>query len=298
MYDYQYEFSETRKVLSEFFKTPPSPSENRVPPQSAEDDTFFDLNYTLRKRSQGEERDDLADEEEARVRHQRDLLDVIPELGSDNGHCGGAQTEQQLSGGIDEYAPDESRQPHSRSGFMSYNGLAAATLMSNGGGTDTGYATLNSPEVSVRSASNQMTAVACSRPSQSLSTEIRQKPPVSSLSQLPVRHVAPFDVGSAAAGNPVCSRNFTLSPETTDCDSGDLESELSGNEGSYHSSGPRALTAMPVLEDGLSSGNVSEEEDHDRQQSIFSRFECEVLLCRSVYTKRYNDITQITVQWV
>ena len=46
------------------------------------------------------------------------------------------------------------------------------------------------------------------------------------------------------------SRNFTLSPETTDCDSADLESELSVpsvGEGSYHSSGPRHTT-MPILE--------------------------------------------------
>ena len=46
------------------------------------------------------------------------------------------------------------------------------------------------------------------------------------------------------------SRNFTLSPETTDCDSADLESELSvpsAGEGSYHSSGPRHTT-MPILE--------------------------------------------------
>ena len=54
------------------------------------------------------------------------------------------------------------------------------------------------------------------------------------------------------------SRNFTLSPETTDCDSADLESEVSLNEGSYHSSGPKFHTAMPILEDGLSSGHASD----------------------------------------
>ena len=46
------------------------------------------------------------------------------------------------------------------------------------------------------------------------------------------------------------SRNFTLSPETTDCDSADLESELSvpsAGEGSFHSSGPKH-TSMPILE--------------------------------------------------
>ncbi len=66
---------------------------------------------------------------------------------------------------------------------------------------------------------------------------------------------------AAAAAAVVDSRNFTLSPETTDCDSADLESEVSLNEGSYHSSGPRMHTAMPVLEDGLSSGHASDLEE-------------------------------------
>jgi len=60
------------------------------------------------------------------------------------------------------------------------------------------------------------------------------------------------------------SRNFTLSPETTDCDSADLESELSlpsAGEGSFHSSGPRIHTSMPILEDGLSSGHASDLEE-------------------------------------
>ena len=43
---------------------------------------------------------------------------------------------------------------------------------------------------------------------------------------------------------------FAALPQTTDCDSADLESELSvpsAGEGSYHSSGPRHTT-MPILE--------------------------------------------------
>lgn len=59
------------------------------------------------------------------------------------------------------------------------------------------------------------------------------------------------------------SRNFTLSPETTDCDSNDIESEVSlENEGSMHSSGGgRLYGSMPVLEDGLSSGHASDTEE-------------------------------------
>ena len=68
------------------------------------------------------------------------------------------------------------------------------------------------------------------------------------------------NINTASGGN-IDSRNFTLSPETTDCDSADLESEVSINEGSYHSSGPKFHTAMPILEDGLSSGHASDLED-------------------------------------
>lgn len=57
------------------------------------------------------------------------------------------------------------------------------------------------------------------------------------------------------------SRNFTLSPETTDCDSNELESEISLDyEASLHSSS-RVGVCMPTVEDGLSSGNVSDTED-------------------------------------
>ena len=68
-------------------------------------------------------------------------------------------------------------------------------------------------------------------------------------------------VGPPIGSGNIDSRNFTLSPETTDCDSADLESEVSINEGSYHSSGPKFHTAMPILEDGLSSGHASDLED-------------------------------------
>ncbi|KAK7060639.1 hypothetical protein SK128_010637, partial [Halocaridina rubra] len=64
------------------------------------------------------------------------------------------------------------------------------------------------------------------------------------------------EVGLQQVGH---SRNFTLSPETTSCDSGEVESECSGvdPEGSIHSSSRGLCSAMPVLEDGLSSGDES-----------------------------------------
>lgn len=80
------------------------------------------------------------------------------------------------------------------------------------------------------------------------------------------------DLGETEVGLQVGhSRNFTLSPETTDCDSncGDLDSEVSlmlmdelvpsvGLLGSTDLGMPadstRLYSSMPVLEDGLSSG--------------------------------------------
>ena len=73
---------------------------------------------------------------------------------------------------------------------------------------------------------------------------------------------------TATSGGNAIANDFTLSPEMTDCDSADLESEMSINEGSYHSSGPRMHTSMPVLEDGLSSGHASDLED----DVIYSRY--------------------------
>ncbi|KAG1713915.1 hypothetical protein GQR58_001984 [Nymphon striatum] len=75
------------------------------------------------------------------------------------------------------------------------------------------------------------------------------------------------DLGETEIGEQVGhSRNFTLSPETTDCDSNDLESELSVDMNETcsleHSSNSRLYNSMPILEDGLSSGNVSEVEEN------------------------------------
>ena len=54
------------------------------------------------------------------------------------------------------------------------------------------------------------------------------------------------------------NRNFTLSPDITDCDSNEIESELS-LEGSLLSN--NKIVAMPVLEDGLSSGVPSSDNE-------------------------------------
>lgn len=84
------------------------------------------------------------------------------------------------------------------------------------------------------------------------------------------------EVGGLQVGH---SRNFTLSPETTDCDSncGDLDSEVSllllesegptgGGVDASNQLAPdsmRLYSSMPVLEDGLSSGHASDTDNNN-----------------------------------
>ncbi|KAB0801026.1 hypothetical protein PPYR_05380 [Photinus pyralis] len=90
------------------------------------------------------------------------------------------------------------------------------------------------------------------------------------------------DLGETEVGLQVGqSRNFTLSPETTDCDSncGDLDSEVSlmlmenelptvgilgtGGDVGIVSDSSRLCSSMPVLEDGLSSGHASDTDNNN-----------------------------------
>lgn len=101
------------------------------------------------------------------------------------------------------------------------------------------------------------------------------------------------DLGETEVGLQVGhSRNFTLSPETTDCDSncGDLDSEMSlmlmenelgpvGSVGLLGSSGDlvgapdstRLYSSMPILEDGLSSGHTSDNDNNNPTVILMKR---------------------------
>lgn len=99
------------------------------------------------------------------------------------------------------------------------------------------------------------------------------------------------DLGETEVGLQVGhSRNFTLSPETTDCDSncGDLDSEMSlmmmdnelmpasgllGSAGDLgnNSDSLRIYTSMPVLEDGLSSGHASDTDNNNPTVMLMKR---------------------------
>ncbi|CAH0562596.1 unnamed protein product [Brassicogethes aeneus] len=99
------------------------------------------------------------------------------------------------------------------------------------------------------------------------------------------------DLGETEVGLQVGhSRNFTLSPETTDCDSncGDLDSEVSlmlmenemGPSGGLLGSSTdltipgdslRLYSSMPVLEDGLSSGHASDTDNNNPTVMLMKR---------------------------
>ncbi|KAF5297250.1 hypothetical protein FQR65_LT10022 [Abscondita terminalis] len=98
------------------------------------------------------------------------------------------------------------------------------------------------------------------------------------------------DLGETEVGLQVGqSRNFTLSPETTDCDSncGDLDSEVSlmlmenelptvgilGTSGDVGivSDSSRLCSSMPVLEDGLSSGHASDTDNNNPTVVLMKR---------------------------
>ena len=277
-YDYQYEFSETRKVLNEFFPAKDvKSSESKI--VAAPEDNFMDLNYTLTRRSAnnyGPPRQNGGagfanlpnPPDPPSTVESSDLLQLHhPQVG--------------LSP-LDHQPPPSALVGKAAASSSSDVTISTASSVATTGtgrsnGTDTGYATLNSPD-SVRH-----NAPSIHQPQQQQHTQ--KPPPFKQAPQRGTNHVefsqvAPVEpvqavqapgnrlmtqaVASAAASTTTVDgsgRNFTLSPETTDCDSADLESEVSMNEGSFHSSGPRVHTAMPILEDGLSSGHASDLEE-------------------------------------
>ena len=269
VYDYQYEFSETRKVLDEFFNKTPEEASGSAGSKSQTGATakpeadFADLNYTLKRRTpQGEEGSPTS--------CTSNSLAYVGQRLAASTSAGNAADNQDSGSIVPEAAgrhpQDQQQQQLQTQGDLLQlgNGLAVRGrhIVANSFSQqqqlhqqqqlpqqpDTGYATLNSPESAVRNHQHASQAAVAS--------------------VAPGRTSLVLQGSNAASGqhgpgenNPDCSRNFTLSPETTDCDSADLESEVSMNEGSFHSSGPRMHTAMPVLEDGLSSGHASDLED-------------------------------------
>lgn len=278
LYDYQYEFSETRKVLDEFFPETRIPSstsnisyhtttlEKTTPPPSE----FRDLNYTLRRRTSPEA---ISNDNETLKGEMQDLSenDKGGKQPSGTAFLNSIQQPQvglspldqpllHIGNGPIQGSDNQSTSP----GLMKIQRNATAIqqqvtqhhpqLGSGGGGggsnnshnCDTGYATLNSPEAASR---------VSHPPKGGAQHGFHRGGPDAAFGG------NGGNGGSGQTNNCDCSRNFTLSPETTDCDSADLESEVSMNEGSFHSSGPRLHTAMPILEDGLSSGHASDLEE-------------------------------------
>ncbi|CAB3380143.1 Hypothetical predicted protein [Cloeon dipterum] len=191
-FDYLYEFSETRKVLEEFFK-PSSPLPIEV--------DFAELDYNLHRQA------------------------------------GNSYVGQRLA------AKDASEEPAPQT---------SSPRTRKAGGTPD-LISLRDTEEPVGGPAHQSEAISPDRTQSLLTQEL----------EITSNH-ADEDLAETEVGLQVGhSRNFTLSPETTDCDSNDIESEVSlENEGSMHSSGGgRLYGSMPVLEDGLSSGHASDAED-------------------------------------
>ena len=261
-YDYQYEFSETRKVLDEFFKPSPASENIAAATDPAPEDDYSDINYTLRRRTEGSSSySSISAQDENLVQQQLQPkgLATLPKATLISNNVPVTTTATTTSNPSQQQFPGEQCEINNTAlGSSSLRNFSDAspnnkmlvpqvqppsqfaTASYSGSSGDTGYATLNSPE-----ASRVM----------------------SSLGQHPIRfhtisqpvHSKELFQNHVVSGQ---SRNYTLSPETTDCDSADLESEVNSvNEGSFHSSGPKMHTAMPILEDGLSSGHASDLEE-------------------------------------
>lgn len=249
----RYEFSETRKVLDEFFhkedmnspaaEEQPPPQTSEKQPAAAAEPNFSDLNYVLRKNNNYVVGQRLASEENNGAADGKSLQQQQPPL--DTGIS--RNLEQDLL--LTSPTPVKEGPPNSLEVMSS---SSASSFLTAAKGPILGVSPLDQPLV------NFGTSLKEPPPSEN-DSEHHQPPKVNGQGSRPP--VAPAAAGSAANSNDLDSRNFTLSPETTDCDSADLESEMSVNEGSFHSSGPRMHTAMPVLEDGLSSGHASDLED-------------------------------------
>lgn len=240
----RYEFSETRKVLDEFFHKEDMIAANSAaaeePAQTSEkqESNFSDLNYVLRKNNNYVVGQRLASEENNA--DGKSLQQQPPPL--DTGIS--RNLEQDLL--LTSPTPVKEGPPNSLEVMSS-----ASSFLTAAKGPILGVSPLDQPLVNFGTSLKGPTE----NDDQPTASKVNGQGSRSAQQQQPAASSA------ANSANDLDSRNFTLSPETTDCDSADLESEMSVNEGSFHSSGPRMHTAMPVLEDGLSSGHASDLED-------------------------------------
>jgi len=312
-YDYRYEFSETRKVLEEFFKAEneyPTTSSHTRANGSAPHESYNSI-HTGKYRSS-----------------QIDDLDY-----SLKRHAGNSYVGQRLADADDDIVPavisKHTPSPHNHMTAISpgkvrddpYSrdllDLCGGVIPSLSQQPNVGLSPLNSKSESLPSQGEKSVAQTVSKAneisSKTTNVSVRsvivdQNPGVPRLSQvMDTSYVqssrdidsgrvrdnleVQFDASRELPPPPPAydSRNFTLSPETTDCDSADLESELSvpsAGEGSYHSSGPRLHTSMPILEDGLSSGHASDLEDDLEVLTANSS----ALTTQASCTKRRGDV--------
>ncbi|CAG2168505.1 unnamed protein product [Oppiella nova] len=185
----------------------------------------------------------------------------------------------------------------------SYVGKRLATLSSANSEDDTSVAV--SPSKSVNNDSNSM--IAHENELILLHERVRQH----ILSEMVSVDRSSVSTGADTEPEPeVChrpqesNRNFTLSPDITDCDSNEIESELS-LEGSLLSNSK--IVIMPVLEDGLSSGVPSSDNELEEEvncespttkRQICERLEEELMAKLKAKLKRNDNLLEHQIGYI
>ncbi|XP_077286694.1 uncharacterized protein LOC143911524 isoform X18 [Arctopsyche grandis] len=237
-FDYLYEFSETRKVLEEFFKCPKSNDIDHDTGTLDDINDFQDLDYELRRHQKRTDDDIILGDGDVGEPEDGDIEDGDERADSRN--AGSWYVGQRLA---KPRVPAHTMQdsPQTRHNHTNFLGLQQDC--------DPYEPEVNLVELSVGTGS-----------SGSGSRERRGGGMGGTVQ------------GTIGVPTQQPPHRFTLSPETTDCDSncGDLDSEVSlmlmENEigANNNCNSIRVVPCMPVLEDGLSSGHASDVDNNSR----------------------------------
>ncbi|XP_037932052.1 probable serine/threonine-protein kinase DDB_G0282963 [Teleopsis dalmanni] len=250
-FDYLYEFSETRKVLEEFFKCP---SNDEKPIENGSDIDSIDIQYEFHSNldcddeDEHEEEEDEVDDienEDLRQNLQRQEQQKRQDLQIQNNHNQHQQQYQQQQQQHLQQQQQQSEHISTQSEYSQYSqqNHNNSCAMNNHRRHFTGSPLMRDFDFFLDSASR------------SSGEQIDQQDGINH-NQLDNRH-----------------NNYRYSPETTDYDSncGDLDSlsgEMNGVSTSCSNYAKYYASSMPVLEDGLSSGHTSDTENNNNINNL------------------------------